>query len=147
MMPSAIAMGNGAAAKVDVTIVMPCLNEAKWLAACIANAKGALTRNGAIVMREDLTPNGPVREHLHNPAPGELEHSRTQFPRALPLAGETEDALFAEQVPDPGLAIGQGRAGTIERHAALDPRIDLPHERDKILDRAKMDVWRVVPRA
>jgi glycosyltransferase involved in cell wall biosynthesis len=29
---------------VDVTIVMPCLNEAKWLAACIANAKEALTR-------------------------------------------------------------------------------------------------------
>lgn len=38
MMPSVIEMGNGAAATIDVTIVMPCLNEAKWLPACIANA-------------------------------------------------------------------------------------------------------------
>ena len=29
---------------IDVTIVMPCLNEAKWLAACIGNAKEALAR-------------------------------------------------------------------------------------------------------
>jgi glycosyltransferase involved in cell wall biosynthesis len=43
-MPSVIAMGTGAAARIDVTIVMPCLNEAKWLPACIANAKEALTR-------------------------------------------------------------------------------------------------------
>jgi hypothetical protein len=44
MMPSVIAMGNGAAAEIDVTIVVPCLNEAKWLPACIANAKEALAR-------------------------------------------------------------------------------------------------------
>src|ERR1700732_5147226 len=76
-----------------------------------------------------------------------MDHGRTQFPPALPLVGQAEHALFAEEVPDPGLAIGQGRAETVERHAALDPRIDLPHERDKILDRTKMDVWRVVPGA
>src|ERR1700738_764853 len=76
-----------------------------------------------------------------------MDHGRTQFPPALPLAGQAEYALFAEEVPDPGLAIGQRRAETIERHAALDPRIDLAHERDKILDRAKMDVRRVVPGA
>jgi hypothetical protein len=28
-MPSVIAIGTGAAAKIDVTIVLPCLNEAK----------------------------------------------------------------------------------------------------------------------
>jgi hypothetical protein len=55
--------------------------------------------------------------------------------------------LFPEQVPDPGLAIIQWHAGMIERHATLDPRIDLTHERDKILDRAKMDVWRFIPGA
>src|SRR6202023_1836566 len=76
-----------------------------------------------------------------------MDRSRTQFPPALPLADQTEDALFADEVPDPGLAIGQGRAETIERHAALDSCVDLPHQRDKILDRAKMDVWRVVPGA
>src|ERR1700719_1531339 len=76
-----------------------------------------------------------------------MDHGRTQFPPTLPLVGQAEHALLAEEVPDPGLAIGQGRAETIERHAARDPRIDLPHERDKILDRTKMDVWRVVPGA
>ncbi|MGH6837050.1 MAG: glycosyltransferase family 2 protein, partial [Methylocella sp.] len=55
MMPSAIGMGNGAAAKIDVTIVMPCLNEAKWLPACIANAKEALTR-----IRAELGLNGEI---------------------------------------------------------------------------------------
>lgn len=54
-MPSAIAMGTGAAAKIDVTIVMPCLNEAKWLPACIANAKEALTR-----IRTELGLNGEI---------------------------------------------------------------------------------------
>src|ERR1700682_5756647 len=76
-----------------------------------------------------------------------MDHSRTRFPPALPLVGQAEHALFAEEVPDPRLAIGQRRAETVERHAALDPRIDLPHQRDKILDRTKMDVWRVVPGA
>jgi hypothetical protein len=52
--------------------------------------------------------------------------------------------LFAEEVSNPGLAIGQGRAEAIERHAALDLCVDLPHERDKILDRARMGVSRVV---
>src|ERR1700730_9697899 len=83
-----------------------------------------------------------------NPAPGWPSRS-TRFDRgrSSPLAGQAEHALFAEKVPDPGLAIGQGRAEAIERHAALDPCIDLPHERDKILDRTKMNVWRVVPGA
>ena len=76
MMPSVIAMGTGAAAKIDVTIVMPCLNEAKWLAACIANAKEVLTRiraelglNGEIVVarqrqrgREPIDRKGPRRD-------------------------------------------------------------------------------------
>jgi glycosyltransferase involved in cell wall biosynthesis len=53
MIPSVIAMGT--AAKVDVTIVMPCLNEAKWLPACIANAKEALTR-----IRAELGLNGEI---------------------------------------------------------------------------------------
>jgi len=55
MMPSLIAMGTGAAAKIGVTIVMPCLNEAKWLPACIANAKEALTR-----IRAELGLNGEI---------------------------------------------------------------------------------------
>lgn len=54
--------------------------------------------------------------------------------------GQVEHALFAEGVPDPGLAIGPGRAEMIGRDAALVSRIDLPRERDKIPDRAKMDV-------
>jgi len=53
MIPSVIAMGT--AAKIDVTIVMPCLNEAKWLPACIANAKEALTR-----IRAELGLNGQI---------------------------------------------------------------------------------------
>lgn len=36
------AVGDAETANIDVTIVMPCLNEAKWLPACIANAKAAL---------------------------------------------------------------------------------------------------------
>ena len=40
------AAGHGGAApereKIDVSIIMPCLNEAGWLAACIANAREAL---------------------------------------------------------------------------------------------------------
>jgi glycosyltransferase involved in cell wall biosynthesis len=55
MMASVIAIGNGAAAKIDVTIIMPCLNEAKWLPACIANAKAALTR-----IRAELGLNGEI---------------------------------------------------------------------------------------
>jgi glycosyltransferase involved in cell wall biosynthesis len=55
LMPSVIAIGTGAAAKIDVTIVMPCLNEAKWLPACIANAKAALTR-----IRAELGLNGEI---------------------------------------------------------------------------------------
>jgi hypothetical protein len=49
-MPSVIAIGTGAAAKIDVTIVMPCLNEAKWLP-----AKAALTR-----IRAELGLNGEI---------------------------------------------------------------------------------------
>jgi glycosyltransferase involved in cell wall biosynthesis len=37
-------VGNSLKSGIGVTIVMPCLNEAKWLAACIANAKEALVR-------------------------------------------------------------------------------------------------------
>jgi hypothetical protein len=44
VMANCLAMGTGAAARIDVTIVMPCLNEAKWLPAYIANAREALTR-------------------------------------------------------------------------------------------------------
>jgi hypothetical protein len=54
--------------------------------------------------------------------------------------GQVEHALFAEGVPDPGLAIGPGCTEMIGRDAALVSRIDLPRERDKIPDRAKMDV-------
>jgi glycosyltransferase involved in cell wall biosynthesis len=36
------AIGAGGSSSIDVTIVMPCLNEAEWLPACIANAKEAL---------------------------------------------------------------------------------------------------------
>src|ERR1019366_3551498 len=98
------------------------------------------------------------RHGLHNGVQ-ERSHQRRDRPKRpryplilrltvhSPLAGKTEDALFPEKVPDPGLAITQWRAGIIERHATLDPRIDLARERDKILDRAKMDVWRVVPGA
>jgi glycosyltransferase involved in cell wall biosynthesis len=55
MMPSVIAMGTGAATRIDVTIVMPCLNEATWLPACIANAKEALAR-----IRAELGLNGEI---------------------------------------------------------------------------------------
>jgi hypothetical protein len=41
-MTNLTAIGAAEAANIDVTIVMPCLNEAKWLPACIANAKAAL---------------------------------------------------------------------------------------------------------
>jgi glycosyltransferase involved in cell wall biosynthesis len=41
-MTSLVSVGLDDVAKIDVTIVMPCLNEAKWLPACIANAKEAL---------------------------------------------------------------------------------------------------------
>jgi hypothetical protein len=63
MIPSVIAMGT--AAKIDVTIVMPCLDEAKWLPACIANAKEALTRiraafglNGEILIADNGSADG-----------------------------------------------------------------------------------------
>jgi hypothetical protein len=35
------AIGAESSAKIDVTIVMPCLNEAEWLPVCIANANAA----------------------------------------------------------------------------------------------------------
>jgi glycosyltransferase involved in cell wall biosynthesis len=64
-MPRVIAIGTGAAAKIDVTIVMPCLNEAKWLPACIANAKAALTRirvefglNGELLIADNGSTDG-----------------------------------------------------------------------------------------
>jgi glycosyltransferase involved in cell wall biosynthesis len=48
-------MGNGFKSAIDVTIVMPCLNEAKWLGVCIANAKEALVR-----IKAELGLNGEV---------------------------------------------------------------------------------------
>jgi glycosyltransferase involved in cell wall biosynthesis len=41
-MTNLISIPNGGVTAIDVTIVMPCLNEAKWLPSCIANAKEAL---------------------------------------------------------------------------------------------------------
>src|SRR3984893_17881842 len=64
-MPSVIAMGTGAAARIAVTLVRPCLTEAKWLPACIANAKEALTRiraeiglNGEILVADNGSADG-----------------------------------------------------------------------------------------
>ncbi len=41
-MRAVTAIGGDSHPKIDVTIVMPCLNEASWLPACVANAKEAL---------------------------------------------------------------------------------------------------------
>jgi glycosyltransferase involved in cell wall biosynthesis len=49
------AIGTGGSPKIDVTIVMPCLNEAEWLPACIANAREALD-----AMRRDLGLSGEI---------------------------------------------------------------------------------------
>ncbi len=48
-MTTVTAIGADGCPKIDVTIVMPCLNEAEWLPVCIANAKEALD-----VMRQEL---------------------------------------------------------------------------------------------
>ena len=47
--------GSPGAARIDVSIIMPCLNEAGWLAACIANAQQALD-----LMRETLGLSGEI---------------------------------------------------------------------------------------
>jgi glycosyltransferase involved in cell wall biosynthesis len=47
-MTNAFAIGADGRTEIDVTIVMPCLNEAEWLPNCIANAKEAL----ALVQRD-----------------------------------------------------------------------------------------------
>jgi hypothetical protein len=54
-MTNVVAIGAEACSKIDVTIVMPCLNEAEWLPACIANGKEAL---GA--MRRELGLTGEI---------------------------------------------------------------------------------------
>src|SRR5215469_8093818 len=48
-------IGADSCSDIDVTIVMPCLNEAEWLPDCIANAKEALR-----VMRRDLGLTGEI---------------------------------------------------------------------------------------
>jgi glycosyltransferase involved in cell wall biosynthesis len=50
-----MAIGAEDCSKIDVTIVMPCLNEAEWLPTCIANAKQALD-----AMRRDLGLSGEI---------------------------------------------------------------------------------------
>ncbi|WP_020176022.1 glycosyltransferase family 2 protein [Methyloferula stellata] len=54
-MTNLAAIGTDGFAKPDVTIVMPCLNEAKWLPTCIANAKEAVE-----ALRHDLGLNGEI---------------------------------------------------------------------------------------
>jgi len=49
------AIGTDGCPNIDVTIVMPCLNEAEWLPVCIANAKQALE-----AMRRDLGLSGEI---------------------------------------------------------------------------------------
>jgi glycosyltransferase involved in cell wall biosynthesis len=54
-MANLTAIGTDGFATPDVTIVMPCLNEAEWLPACIANAKEALD-----AMRRDMGLSGEI---------------------------------------------------------------------------------------
>src|ERR1700691_5582917 len=54
-MTNAFAIGADGGTKIDVTIVMPCVNEAEWLPNCIANAKEALA-----AIRRDLGLNGEI---------------------------------------------------------------------------------------
>ena len=54
-MTNLISVPNGAVAAIDVTIVMPCLNEANSLSSCIANAKEALE-----IMRRELGLSGEI---------------------------------------------------------------------------------------
>jgi glycosyltransferase involved in cell wall biosynthesis len=54
-MTSMMAVGTNGSVKIDVTIVMPCLNEAKWLPTCIANAKEAID-----AMHRDLGLSGEI---------------------------------------------------------------------------------------
>jgi len=54
-MANLTAIGRDGFSKPDVTIVMPCLNEAQWLPACIANAKEALD-----VIRQDIGLSGEI---------------------------------------------------------------------------------------
>ncbi len=54
-MTAVTAIGTDGSPKIDVTIVMPCLNEAEWLPACISNAKEALDS-----MRRDLGLSGEI---------------------------------------------------------------------------------------
>jgi glycosyltransferase involved in cell wall biosynthesis len=54
-MTNAFAIGADGCTEIDVTIVMPCLNEAEWLPNCIANAKEALA-----AMRRDLGLTGEI---------------------------------------------------------------------------------------
>ncbi|MGP0061731.1 MAG: glycosyltransferase family 2 protein [Beijerinckiaceae bacterium] len=54
-MTAVMAIGADGCSKIDVTIVMPCLNEAEWLPACIANGKEALD-----AIRRDLGLTGEI---------------------------------------------------------------------------------------
>jgi glycosyltransferase involved in cell wall biosynthesis len=54
-MTNTFAIGADGRTEIDVTIVMPCLNEAEWLPDCIANAKEAL-----VAMRRDLGLTGEI---------------------------------------------------------------------------------------
>jgi glycosyltransferase involved in cell wall biosynthesis len=54
-MTSVVAVGIDETTKIDVTIVMPCLNEAKWLPKCISNAREALD-----AMRRELGLSGEI---------------------------------------------------------------------------------------
>src|SRR5215207_7176761 len=69
---------------------------------------------------------------------------RASLPRPAPT--EQEHALLAEHVPDPPGQRQRHRAAVeIERDGTLHLDVDLVTELHEILDRAEMDVRRVVP--
>src|SRR5216683_742232 len=61
-------------------------------------------------------------------------------------SGQHEDALFGQQIGEAAARVeGEGATVPVEGHAALDPGADPVAQRDKVADRAEMDVRRVVP--
>ena len=75
------AISENASSGIDVTIVMPCLNEAKSLMACVANARAALER-----MRSELGLSGEVLIADNGSSDGSRELARACGARVVEVA-------------------------------------------------------------
>jgi glycosyltransferase involved in cell wall biosynthesis len=75
------AISESASSGIDVTIVMPCLNEAKSLMACVANARAALER-----MRSELGLSGEVLIADNGSSDGSRELARACGARVVEVA-------------------------------------------------------------